>query len=257
MNFTGLVAAITGGAKGIGKAMAQQFAARGAKVAILDIDPESGERTAQAMRETGGDAVFITADVGDLSSMERAAQQVAQSLGNTDILCVNAGIYPQAFLESMTEADWDTVHRVNLKGMFLTVKAFLPQLKQSQRGRIVLTSSITGPVTGFPGWAHYGATKAGMLGFMHSAAIELAKYGITVNAVLPGNIETEGLGEIGEEYRRKMEAVIPFKRLGKPEDVAHAALFFASEGAGYITGQTLIVDGGQILPESSLALEDI
>jgi 3-oxoacyl-[acyl-carrier protein] reductase len=128
-------------------------------------------------------------------------------------------------------------------------------LKQSPYGRIVLTSSITGPVTGFPGWAHYGATKAGMLGFMRSAAIELAKYGITVNAILPGNIETEGVGEIGEEYRRQMEAVIPFKRLGKPEDVANAALFFASDEASYITGQTLIVDGGQVLPESSLALE--
>lgn len=257
MNFTGLVAVITGGSRGIGKAMAQQFAARGAKVAILDIDASAGEATAQAIREAGGQAAFVQTDVGDLQLMERAAQQVAQTLGNADILCCNAGIYPQAFLETMTEADWDTVHRVNLKGMFLTIKAFLPQLKQSKRGRIVLTSSITGPITGFPGWAHYGATKAGMLGFMHSAAIELAKHGITINAILPGNIATEGLGEIGEEYRRKMEAVIPFKRLGKPEDVAYAALFFASDEAGYITGQTLVVDGGQVLPESSLALEDL
>ncbi|GIV07570.1 MAG: 3-oxoacyl-(ACP) reductase [Fimbriimonadales bacterium] len=257
MDFTGLVAVVTGGSKGIGKAMAQQFAARGAKVAILDIDSGAGEATMQSIREAGGEAIFLYADVGNLASLEQAAQEVAQRLGNTDILCCNAGIYPQAFLETMTEADWDTVHRVNLKGMFFTIKAFLPQLKRSKRGRIVLTSSITGPITGFPGWAHYGSTKAGMLGFMRSAAIELAKYGITVNAILPGNIATEGLGEIGEEYRRKMEAVIPFKRLGAPEDVAYAALFFASEEAGYITGQTLIVDGGQVLPESSLALEDL
>jgi 3-oxoacyl-[acyl-carrier protein] reductase len=256
MIFTGLVAVVTGGSKGIGKAMAQQFATRGAKVAILDIDSETGEATVQSIREAGGEAIFLDADVGNLASLEQAAQEVAQRLGNTDILCCNAGIYPQAFLETMTEADWDAVHRVNLKGMFFTIKAFLPQLKHSNRGRIVLTSSITGPITGFPGWAHYGSTKAGMLGFMRSAAIELAKYGITVNAILPGNIATEGLGEIGEEYRRKMEAVIPFKRLGAPEDVAYAALFFASEEAGYITGQTLIVDGGQVLPESSLALED-
>ncbi|MFN4032283.1 MAG: 3-oxoacyl-ACP reductase FabG [Fimbriimonadales bacterium] len=255
MDFAGLVAVVTGGSKGIGKAMAQQFAARGAKVAILDIDATAGETAAQHLRDAGKQAHYFHADVGDLASMEHAAQQVAHTIGNADILCCNAGIYPQAFLETMTEADWDTVHRVNLKGMFFTVKAFLPQLKQSARGRIVLTSSITGPITGFPGWAHYGATKAGMLGFMHSAAIELAKYGITVNAILPGNIATEGLGEIGEEYRRKMEAVIPFKRLGKPEDIAHAALFFASAEAGYITGQTLVVDGGQVLPESSLALE--
>lgn len=257
MDFTGLVAVVTGGSKGIGKAMTQQFAARGAKIAILDIDASVGEAVAQTIREAGGQAVFVLADVGDLHAMEHAVQQVAQTLGNADILCCNAGIYPQAFLETMTETDWDTVHRVNLKGMFFTIKAFLPQIKQSRRGRIVLTSSITGPITGFPGWAHYGATKAGMLGFMHSAAIELAKYGITINAILPGNIATEGVGEIGEEYRRKMEAVIPFKRLGKPEDVAYAALFFASEEAGYITGQTLVVDGGQVLPESSLALEDL
>jgi len=257
MEFNGRVAVITGASKGIGKAMAQQFAARGAKVAQLDIDEAAGTAATQAIRERGGEAMFVRADVGDLQSLESAAAQVQNAFGGVDILCANAGIYPQAFLETMTEADWDTVHRVNLKGMFFTIKAFLPLLKQSAHGRIILTSSITGPITGFPGWAHYGATKAGMLGFMRSAAIELAKYGITVNAILPGNIETEGLGEIGEEYRRKMEAVIPFKRLGKPEDVAYAALFFASDEASYITGQTLIVDGGQVLPESSLALEDL
>lgn len=257
MDFSGRVAVVTGAAKGIGKAMARQFAARGARVALLDVDAEVGNAVAQAIRESGRDALFVQADVGDFASMERAAQQVQQAFGGTDILCCNAGIYPQAFLETMTEADWDRVHRVNLKGMFFTVKAFLPMLKQSGRGRIILTSSITGPITGYPGWSHYGATKAGMLGFMHSAAIELAKYGITVNAILPGNIATEGLGEIGEEYRRKMEAMIPLKRLGKPEDVAYAALFFASDEANYITGQTLVVDGGQVLPESSLALEEL
>ncbi len=257
MDFTGRVVVVTGGSKGIGRAIVQQFAARGAKVAVLDIDAKAGEATVQTIREAGGTAIFLQADVGNLSALERAAQQVAQSLGNTDILCCNAGIYPQAFLETMTEDDWDSVQRVNLKGMFLTIKAFLPQLKQSLAGRIVLTSSITGPITGYPGWSHYGATKAGMLGFMRSAAIELAKYKITVNAVLPGNIATEGLGELGEEYRRKIEAMIPLKRLGKPEDVAYAVLFLASEEAGYITGQTLVVDGGQVLPETSLALEEL
>jgi 3-oxoacyl-[acyl-carrier protein] reductase len=254
-NFSGRVAVITGAAKGIGRAMAQQFAQRGARVAILDIDTEAAAQVAQTIQQHGGDALSLFADVSDLTTLSHAAAEVQKAYGRTDILCCNAGIYPQAFLETMTEADWDKVHAVNLKGMFLTIKAFLPMLKQSPYGRIVLTSSITGSVTGFPGWAHYGATKAGMLGFMRSAAIELAKYGITVNAILPGNIETEGVGEIGEEYRRQMEAVIPFKRLGKPEDVAYAALFFASDEASYITGQTLIVDGGQVLPESSLALE--
>lgn len=257
MNFSGRVAVITGAAKGIGRAMAQQFAQRGAQVALLDVDTEAAAQVAQSIQQHGGSTLSLFANVTDSNSLTQAAAEVQKAYGRTDILCCNAGIYPQAMLETMTEADWDQVHAVNLKGMFLTIKAFLPMLKQSSHGRIVLTSSITGPITGFPGWAHYGSTKAGMLGFMHSAAIELAKHGITVNAIMPGNIETEGVGEIGEEYRRKMEAVIPFKRLGKPEDVAYAALFFASDEASYITGQTLIVDGGQVLPESSLALEEL
>jgi 3-oxoacyl-[acyl-carrier protein] reductase len=130
----------------------------------------------------------------------------------------------------------------------------LPYLKQSDQGRIVLTSSITGPVTGYPGWTHYGASKAGQLGFMRSAAIELARYGITVNAVLPGNIVTEGLVAEGEAYGEAMVASIPMRRLGSVDDIAHAALYFASREAGYVTGQTLIVDGGQVLPESLAAL---
>jgi 3-oxoacyl-[acyl-carrier protein] reductase len=118
----------------------------------------------------------------------------------------------------------------------------------------VITSSITGPVTGFPGWSHYGATKAGQLGFMRTACMELAKYGITVNAVLPGNILTEGLIALGPEYEQSMAASIPLKKLGTVEDIGHAALFLASKEAAYITGQTIIVDGGQIVPESMDAL---
>jgi 3-oxoacyl-[acyl-carrier protein] reductase len=142
----------------------------------------------------------------------------------------------------------------NVKGMHFSIQAALPALKRSSGGRIVLTSSITGPVTGFPGWAHYGASKAAQLGFMRTACIELAKYGITINAVLPGNIKTEGLTDLGADYERTMAASIPLKRLGTVDDIGHAAMFLASDQAGYITGQTLIVDGGQILPESLEAL---
>jgi 3-oxoacyl-[acyl-carrier protein] reductase len=125
---------------------------------------------------------------------------------------------------------------------------------KSDQGRVVLTSSITGPITGYPGWSHYGATKAGQLGFMRTASIELARHGITINAILPGNILTEALTALGPEYLRSMAASIPLKRLGTVEDVGHAALFFASKEAAYITGQTIVVDGGQILPESRDAL---
>ena len=155
----------------------------------------------------------------------------------------------------MTADEWDRVLGVNLKGTFLTVRACLDALKKSACGRVVVTSSITGPITGFPGWSHYGASKAGQLGFIRTAAIELAKYGITINAVLPGNIVTEGLEGLGADYLATMAASIPLKRLGSVEDIGNAALFFASKEAGYITGQTVVVDGGQTLPESLEALE--
>ena len=139
--------------------------------------------------------------------------------------------------------------------MLFSIQACLPYLKRSDAGRIVLTSSITGPLTGYPGWSHYGATKAGMLGFMRTAALELARFKITINAVLPGNTLTEGLSDLGSEYMDTMIASIPLKRFGTVEEIGHAVAFLASEAAGFITGQTLVVDGGQTLPESLQALQ--
>lgn len=242
---------VTGGSKGIGKGIARVFAGVGARVAIL---ARHGDQAQAAAAEIGHGAIGLAADVTDAASLRAAAEAVKAAFGGVDVLCANAGIFPPAKLEEMTEADWDHVIDTNLKGTFLSVQAFLPLLRQSDQGRIVLTSSITGPVTGYPGWTHYGATKAGQLGFMRTACIELAKYGITVNAVLPGNIKTEGLAGLGEDYERSMAASIPLKRLGTVEDIGHAALFFASREAGYVTGQALVVDGGQIVPESLEAL---
>src|SRR5258708_14366042 len=155
----------------------------------------------------------------------------------------------------MTEADIDQVLGTNLKGTILTVQACLPHLGASGRGRVILTSSITGPIDGFRGWDQYGASKAGQLGFLRTAAIELAASGITVNAVLPGNIITEGLADLGEDYMAGMAASIPLRRLGSVEDIGYAALFLATDEAAYITGQTIVVDGGQVLPESLDALD--
>jgi 3-oxoacyl-[acyl-carrier protein] reductase len=146
---------------------------------------------------------------------------------------------------------------VNLKGTFLSVQACLPALKARGKGRVVVTSSITGPITGNAGWSHYSASKAGQLGFLRTAAIELAPHNITINAVLPGNILTEGLVGLGPEYTAQMTAAIPMRRLGSVEDVAYAALFLASEEAAYITGQTIVIDGGQVLPESQSAIADL
>ena len=242
---------VTGGSKGIGKGIARVFAEAGAKVAIMTRHADQAEAAA---REIGHGAFGLAGDVTSLASMENAMGQVNERNGGLDVLCANAGIFPPARLEEMTSEQWDEVNDTNLKGTFHSVRAAIPYLKKSDQGRIVLTSSITGPVTGFPGWTHYGATKAGQLGFMRTACIELAKYAITVNAVLPGNVITEGLAGMGEEYQRTMAASVPLKRLGHVDEIGYAALYFASKEAGYVTGQTLVVDGGQIVPESLEAL---
>jgi 3-oxoacyl-[acyl-carrier protein] reductase len=242
---------VTGGSKGIGKGVAQVFAKAGAKVAIA---ARHGDEVESAARHIGKDVIGLVADVTSSESMEQLMREIAARRGGIDVLCANAGIFPQVTLDRMTSSDWDMVVDTNLKGTFHSVKAALPYLKQSDQARIVLISSITGPVTGYPGWTHYGASKAGQLGFMRSAAIELASHGITVNAVMPGNILTEGMTGMGAEYQRTMAASIPLKKLGSVEDIGFAALYFASREAGYVTGQTIIVDGGQVLPESLDAL---
>ena len=250
-SLKGRSAVVTGGSKGIGKGIARVLANAGARVAIVARHADQAEAAA---KEIGHGAFGLAGDVTSMASMEKVMKTVAEKNGGLDVLCANAGIFPPAKLEEMTSEQWDEVVDTNLKGTFHSVKAAIPYLKTSDQGRIVLTSSITGPVTGFPGWTHYGATKAGQLGFMRTACIELARYGITVNAVLPGNILTEGLIGMGEEYQKTMAASIPLKKLGTVEDIGYAALYFASKEAGYVTGQTIIVDGGQILPESLEAL---
>ena len=242
---------VTGGSKGIGKGIARVFAEAGAKVTLV---ARNLDQAAAAAKDIGHGATALAADVTKLRDMEVMAKAAADRNGGIDVLCANAGIFPQAKIEDMSTDQWDEVISTNLKGTFHAVKACVPYLKKSDQGRIVLTSSITGPVTGFPGWTHYGASKSGQLGFMRTACIELAKFGITVNAVMPGNIVTEGLEGLGEDYMKTMAASIPLKRLGTVADIGYAALFFASREAGYITGQTIIVDGGQILPESLEAL---
>lgn len=245
------VVVVTGGSKGIGLGIAQVFAEAGAKVAILARDGDLAQRVAT---EIGNGAIGIAGDVTSKNSLKAAYASIVERLGNIDVLSANAGIFPLAMLETMTEAEWDETSDTNLKGTFLSVQAALPYLKKSDQGRIVLTSSITGPVTGFSGWTHYAASKAGQLGFMRTACLELAPYGITVNAVLPGNIITESFSSLGEQHQAAMLATVPLRRLGTVADIGHAVMYFASKEAAYVTGQTIIVDGGQILPESADAM---
>ncbi|WP_454915098.1 3-oxoacyl-ACP reductase FabG [Xanthobacter sediminis] len=252
--LAGRTVIVTGGSKGIGKGIARRFGAADLNVLVVSRSLTEAEAAAA---EIGPNASGFAADVSDPDQCKAFAAAALERYGRIDVLCANAGIFPAAKLDVMTAADFDAVMNVNLKGTFLSVAAVLPAMKAAKWGRIVVTSSITGPITGYPGWAHYGASKAGQLGFIRTACIELAPFGITVNAVMPGNIRTEGLDGLGADYLAKMEGSIPLKRLGSVDDIANAALFFASEEAGFITGQTLVIDGGQVLPESLMALEEM
>jgi 3-oxoacyl-[acyl-carrier protein] reductase len=241
---------VTGATRGIGKGIARVFARNGARVLIVGRDEAAAKATAAELSGAGGEVSYLLADVSRREDCQRIAAAAHGRYGGIDVLCANAGVFPDRRLVDMTEEDMDQVFGTNLKGCMLTVQACVPALAASGHGRVILTSSITGPVTGFPGWSHYGASKAGQLGFMRTAAIELAPSAITVNAVLPGNVMTEGLAELGEDYLAQMTASVPLRRLGTVEEIGHAALFLATDEAAYITGQTIVVDGGQILPES-------
>jgi len=250
------VALITGGTRGIGKGVALSFAQSGYNVVVCgrklpDLDAFESEFSGYQLLAP----LYVEADVADMSSMQSVVRSAVEHFGGLDVLCANAGIFPSARLEDMTGELLDEVLAINVKGTFFSVQAALPELKKSTSGRVILTSSITGPITGYPGWSHYGASKAAQLGFMRTAALELARFGITVNAILPGNILTEGLREMGSEYISGMTKTIPLGRLGTVTDIGALAVFLASEAAGYITGQSVVVDGGQILPESLESVE--
>lgn len=255
-SISGRSVLVTGGTKGIGKGIAAGFAGEGAKVVITGRDTEAGERTAAELTAASGpgEVTFLAGDVSDPASCESVTAAVQERHGGLDIVCCNAGVFPSSTLADMTPGELDDVLAINLKGTFFIVQAALPALQRSGHGRVIVTSSITGPLTGYVGWTHYGASKAGQLGFVRSAALELARSGITINAIMPGNIATEGLDDLGEDYLRSMEAAIPLGHLGSTGDIASAALFFASDEAGYITGQTLVIDGGQTIPECPEAM---
>jgi 3-oxoacyl-[acyl-carrier protein] reductase len=247
----GQVAIVTGAARGIGLGIATVLRGEGADVVVADLDAPGARSAAAQLCGVGEHAFGIGVDVTREADMARMAADAVSRWGRIDVLAANAGIFPHVPLADLKVADLDQIMAVNVRGALLAIQACLPQMTRQGYGRIVLTSSITGSVVGQPGYAHYGATKAAMLGLMRSAALEVASAGVTINAVLPGNIHTPGFADLGPEHTRRMLAAIPLGRFGEPEDVGWAVRFLASSEARYITGQTLIIDGGQVLPESA------
>jgi 3-oxoacyl-[acyl-carrier protein] reductase len=226
-------------------------------VLIVVRGAEALDAAVEEMASLPGEVSGLQTDVADVRGCQEMVRTAVERYGGVDVLCANAGVFPSARLDAMTPEDLEEVLATNFKGMVYAVQACLAPLQESGHGRIVVVSSITGPMTGYPGWSHYGASKAAQLGFIRSAAMELAGRRITINAVLPGNIRTEGLDDLGEDYLQQMAATVPQGRLGHVDDIAHAALFLATDEAEYITGQSIVVDGGQVLPESLMALQEM
>ncbi|MGW4567482.1 3-oxoacyl-ACP reductase FabG [Streptomyces sp. NPDC004561] len=243
------VAIVTGAARGIGAATARRLARDGFAVAVLDLDEAACADTVTAIEKDGGRALAVGVDVADAERVESAVARVAAELGPPVVLVNNAGITRDNLLFKMAEADWDAVLGVHLRGAFLMSKAAQAHMTKAGWGRIVNLSSVS--ALGNRGQANYSTAKAGLQGFTKTLSIELGKFGVTVNAVAPGFIVTEmteataeRLGVPFEEFKAKRAAVTPVPRVGEPDDIAHAVSFFASEGAGFVTGQVLYVAGG-------------
>jgi len=237
------VAVVTGAGRGIGRAIALKFAAEGADVACISRTAENSERVAEAVRALGRRAWPHAVDVSDPKAVEEAAAQILSETGHVDILVNNAGITRDGLLLRMSEADWDAVLNTNLKGAFLVTKAFTRNFVKQRSGRIINVASIAG-IIGNAGQCNYAASKAALIGFTKSLARELASRHITVNALAPGFVETDMTSFLGPEGREALEKQIPLGCLGQPDDIANAALFLASPGAAYVTGQVVAVDGG-------------
>jgi 3-oxoacyl-[acyl-carrier protein] reductase len=250
----GKVALVTGGGRGIGAAIATVFAQAGARVLIANRTADAGAAVAASIRASGGRAEAMACDIGQRAQTERAVAEAVRAFGALDIVVHNAAINPWSRIEEVDDAVLDQTLAVNLKACFWLTQAALPHLRAAGRrggGRILVTSSVTGPRVAMPGSAPYAASKAGVNGFIRTAALELAAERITVNGVEPGYIAKQGGSLLSDPERAAQIARhIPAGELGRPEDIAYAMCFLASEAARYITGQTLVVDGGSTLPES-------
>ncbi len=240
------VAIITGGGAGIGREIALTFAREGCNIAVCDIVEESASKTAAEIRNMGRKAECFVVDVSSMDEVEATVYKTVDKFDGINILVNNAGITRDGLLLRMSESEWDAVLSVNLKGVFNFTKAAVRPMMKARWGRIISISSVVG-LTGNPGQANYSAAKAGIIGFTKSVARELAGRGITANAIAPGFINTRMTDVLNESQKKALVDRIPLKRLGETHDVANAALFLASDMAGYITGQVIVVDGGMVM----------
>jgi 3-oxoacyl-[acyl-carrier protein] reductase len=246
VDFKGQAALVTGGARGIGKAIAGGLAGKGVDIAIGDVVLAEAEKTAREMEGLGVKAVALELDVSEAGSVAKAFEAAVKGLGRLDILVNNAGITRDGLLLRMKEEDWDSVMNVNLKGVFLCSKEAVKVMSKQRYGRIVNIASVVA-FMGNPGQANYSASKAGIVGLTKTVAREYASRGITANAVAPGFITTAMTDALPEGVKEEMRKAIPLGRFGTIEDVAGAVLFLASPEAGYITGQVLHVNGGMYM----------
>lgn len=252
------VAIVTGGGQGIGAGIAKVFAAAGARVMIATRTARHGEATVAAIENAGGTAALCAVDIGQLANVERAVSETVDKWGGIDIMVHNAASFLGGPVEAYSEDDLETVLSVNLKACFRLSKAVIPMFRKRGNGRLLFTSSVTGPRVVMPGTSYYAASKGGMNAFIRTAAIELARDNITVNGVEPGYIRTAAMEILAdEEGLKKMANYIPAGYIGDPEDIAYCMLYLASDEARYITGQTICIDGGSTLPESPVFLEEL
>jgi len=244
MQFNGEVAIVTGGARGIGRAIVEEFAKEGASVAIYDIDDEEGQSFVHSMTRDGIKAAYFHCDVSRVSDIEKAVTTTAEELGNIQILVNNAGILHSTKVEDITEEEWDRMMAINLKSVFFMSQKVLPYFKKNGSGKIVNISSLAGRMGGIANGLGYSATKAGIIGLTFGLARRLAGYKVNVNAVAPGTTETDILKAFTTEKIQELRESVPIKRLGKPEDIANLVVFLSSEKASFITGAVIDINGG-------------